>query len=127
MPLLHVYSKLYYESRIKDAMQNGWPEEYLKENPTHNPADPIPPPSLKFRNEVTKKLFKNESVDIIREVERTRETMGSQEPTEGDESEAGDSVDNKEHERIKTARQYQACVTFLSSFVYSPTFKIQRD
>jgi hypothetical protein len=106
LTVFQAYSKLYYESKVKDAVQAGWADEYLAKNPTHSPTDPIPPPSIAFRNKVTQQLYENESEDVKSEVERKRDGTGTEEPVEH----VGESDDDQERERVRVARQYQSCV-----------------
>ena len=96
------YSKLYYESKLKDQIQEKWEAKYLSDHPGHDPTS-IPPPPLPFRNEVTKWLYNLEPLDVRNEVEaeRNREVVD-----DDDEDDAG----AEENGRKKIAKDYQMYV-----------------
>jgi len=99
------YSKLYYESKIKDQVQEKWQAKYLSDHPGHD-LNSIPPPPLKFRNEVTKWLYNLEPIDVKNEVEveRNREVI---EIVDDDDE---DDVGVEESGRKKIAKDYQMYV-----------------
>jgi hypothetical protein len=111
------YSKLYYDSKLKDIVNNRWKRGYLAANPDHDPKDPIPPATLKFRNTVTQEVFLLEPTDVKQRVEEERERLGNDQSTEvGDD----DGLDQHERERIKNAQQYQTYVYFRGHVVNHP-------
>jgi len=98
--MMQAYSKLFYESKLKDVVMERWKEEYLSLNPKHDSRNPIPHPELKFRNQVTLDLFEEEPDDVKAQVEAERERSGQEESTDED-------LEPEEQRRIKTAKQYQ--------------------
>jgi hypothetical protein len=105
-----VYSKLHYNSKIREIVNTRWREHYLKENPGHDQTDMVPAPTIKFRNAVTQELFDAEPENVKEEVEREREKMGNEESTMVAELDAADDLDQKERERIDRAKKYQVYV-----------------
>lgn len=111
MPLVQVYSKMFYETRLKDIIQESWNQEYLATHPMLSESDKcrIPVPSLKFRNKMTKTLFAEEPRAVQLEVERKQGTMLAE---EGDESAGeGDDLDLEDREK-QQALSFQQCVPF---------------
>lgn len=93
-------------------MNERWREQYLNEHPDHDLTEPVPVPTIKFRNAVTQELFEGEAADVKEKVEREREKLGQEEFTDLD---AADGLDQKERERIKTAQQFQTYIPLRSS------------
>ena len=76
-PDYQVYSKLYYETRVKDIALAQWPAERAaileKKMNGEDVKDPPEMPPLWFRNRVSRLEFAQESDDIKEEVERHRQ------------------------------------------------------
>jgi hypothetical protein len=99
LPLYQAYSKLYYESKLKETIQQRWSNKYHSENPHHTGG--IPPPSMDFRNAETKALLDEESEEVQEEVRKKQDTMdfGAGPDDEGEEQSAAISPEQRERER----------------------------
>jgi hypothetical protein len=97
------YSKLFYESKLKKIVQEHW-------KAAHPPNEPLPPPTLKFRNSVMQNLFNDEPQDIKDKVNAERDQSGQEESIEPDGDDPELDQDEDEVRRIKNARQYQTYV-----------------
>jgi hypothetical protein len=99
LPAFQAYSKLYYDSRLRPIVEGRWREVYVQKNPDHDPAIPIPPVDLVFRNKLLKNMLDNETAAVKAEVEANRQQ------TRDDEVEIGDfedeDLDDDDREKIK--------------------------
>lgn len=116
LPTWQAYSKLFYDTKIKDQVRRRWKAYYLSKNPGFDPiANPTPPPPLKFLNMVTKELYEQESAEVKDEVERSRVTDGRSTSVVAD-ADGEDELSTKEQEKKTKALNYQKCVyTHLSA------------
>jgi hypothetical protein len=98
LPAFQAYSKLHYDS-LRPIVEERWRKAYLQKNPEHDPAVPIPPVDLVFRNKLLKDMLERESDAVKAQVEANRQQ------TRDDEVEIGDfddeDLDNDEREKIK--------------------------
>jgi hypothetical protein len=105
LPPWQAYSRLHYQTKLKEIIQARWKIQYLAENPDHEQQKPIPQPPLAFRNGMIQELYKNESPEIKRKVEEERDRAGTQDIEEGEDEE----LDPKERARRKKVVDYQKC------------------
>jgi hypothetical protein len=99
LQVTHVYSTLYYESKLKDIISECWDAH---EGNNGEKKDMKPP--LWFHNKVTKELLEDETDEVKEEVERYQEDELLDE--DGGENPNGEK-DEEESRRRTKAKQYQ--------------------
>jgi len=76
LPAWQAYSKLYYEKKVKEVVDAQWKVKYVAENPDHDETLSVPPAPLRFRNQIIRQLYEQETDDVKDEVETSREKLG---------------------------------------------------
>jgi hypothetical protein len=74
LPLWQAYTRLYYESDLKDIVEYMWWMKYLKDNPEANEDDEPPAMPLAWRNETIAILFEDETQEVKDECQKHAET-----------------------------------------------------
>jgi hypothetical protein len=105
LPLYQVYSKLYYESKLKEVIEERWIEKYLHENPLH--CGKTPAPSMDFRNVETKALLEEESEEVKEEVRKRRDALDFSAGLDDDKAKGDEAMSPEQRERERKAVEFQ--------------------
>ena len=99
-----MYSKLYYETKLKSIIQERWNEECRTKNPNLPPGE-VSHPTMGFRNKTIKTLFEEEDNNVKAEVNRKRESMEGDAKVNSKDDKEGE--DNEELERKRRSAGIQ--------------------
>ena len=103
MPAWQVYSKVFWNSRLKDKVQARYEDKYLRKYPDI-PCTSIPFAPIKYQNKLLRIMWEKESKSVKAEIEKARRTMQS---GDGDSDDGDDELDEDERRRRKQAQEYQ--------------------
>jgi hypothetical protein len=99
LPAFQVYSKLYYDEKIKDILMERWRNERHLED-EYDTENPAARPTIKFQNKVTRELYDAESQEVKENVEkhrsRERESSSDEEEGEGEREDVALAVRRKQ-------------------------------
>jgi hypothetical protein len=103
LPIWQAYSRLYYESKLKEVVEFMWRMKYLKENPDADEDSEPPTMPIPWRNETIAILLEDESAEVK---EECKTYAGNNEEPEVELPEEWETDDAVERNRLLDAYRF---------------------